>query len=278
MYSFEPLTLDHQKFVEERLKNRSTCLSEYQFANLFLFRHVHRYELLLGQLSFIRGVTYDGVRHLLPIDSIIDDLSHYRQILAKEADVLYPLVDFEADRFRQGPFVVYENEEDRDYLYSVEKLSTYPGRKLAGRRNLVKQFIESTPHRTEALTVENREDARQVLKLAAQDDSLECNEALDLLDELSLEGLIVYTEDQPIAFAIGSTLSRQCYLFHFAKALPEYKGLFQFLYEEFAKTVDRAHWIDLEQDKGVEGLRRAKRAYDPDIMGIKWRVGMDDEA
>lgn len=276
MYTFEPLTLAHKQLVEERLKKRNICLSEYHFANLYLFRKVHRYEVALGQMCFIRGVTYDGARYFLPLDPLIEDLSFYRELIDKEQVQLYPLSDQEVAPFKREGFVVEEREDDRDYLYHVDKLREYGGRNLAGRRNLVKQFEDNTPHHVEQLTVENRQMALSVLRelVRTQDDFDECKEALLLLDELSLEGLIVFTGDKPIAFIIGSPLSSRCYLFQFAKALIEYKGVVQFLYQTFARSlaIDSIHWIDLEQDKGVPGLRQAKRAYEPDWMGKKWRV------
>ena len=55
-------------------------------------------------------------------------------------------------------------EEESDYLYEVAKMSTFPGRKLSGRRNLLKQFHELFPdHRTVALTAQNAEDALRAL-------------------------------------------------------------------------------------------------------------------
>lgn len=278
MYRFEPLTLAHQEPVQAKLQKRQLPLSEYQFANLYLFRKVHRYEISLGELSFIRGVTYDGVRHLIPLDPLVGDLALYRTIMGQERAIIYPLPDDEAARFR-GQFTLEEKEEDRDYLYRVETMAAFPGRNLASRRNLVKQFNEQTDHRQEPLHVHNRDQAMRLLDQlgAAKDDIEECREALSLFQELSLEGLLVYSVDKPIAFIIGSPLTKSCYLFHFAKALPGYKGLHQFLYQSFAKTLSQTytHWINLEQDKGVKGLRQAKRAYEPDAMGNKWRVELN---
>ena len=51
--------------------------------------------------------------------------------------------------FRCQKFSITSREPDDDYLLQCEKMSTFPGRHLSGRRNLVKQFNEHYPdHKT----------------------------------------------------------------------------------------------------------------------------------
>lgn len=63
------------------------------------------------------------------------------------------------------------------------------------------------------------------------------------------------------------------YIVQFAKALVEYKGVYQFLYEDAALHINtKTRYINLEQDLGIEALRRSKEAYHPDRKLRKLRV------
>jgi hypothetical protein len=60
---------------------------------------------------------------------------------------------------------------------------------------------------------------------------------------------------------------------HFAKALTTYKGIYQFLYNDFANILPKRYeFINFEQDLGKTALRMAKTSYYPDILGKKYRM------
>lgn len=257
------LRLDDQEFVEEKLSKLQFVISEYNFINLYLFRKLHSYELVKGPISFIKGITYDQTPFLFPLD-LVDDY--------QVEEMLYPIPDEELNRFKG--WGIEEHREDEDYLYLREKLVNYPGRKLAGRRNLVKQFCEKYAYKVERLSESNLHLARTLVEEKQQiADIEEAREALELFTHFKLDGIVVMVEEKPIAYALGSPLTKECYLIHFAKALTGYVGAYQFLYQAFAKVIDPTFkWINMEADMGLEGLRKAKNAYLPDRMEKKWRV------
>ena len=61
------MSIDHRPVVESLLSNLHAPLSEYLFANLFLFREVHDYRLKWEPCPHILGLTYDGARHAMPL-------------------------------------------------------------------------------------------------------------------------------------------------------------------------------------------------------------------
>jgi len=161
-------------------------------------------------------------------------------------------------------------------------MSTFSGRKLSGRRNLLKQFQELFPiHRTVALTTKNSTDALVALeewqKLAHEDEVLTdysaCREALTLIDRLGLSGQITYVNDNPVAFILGEELTSKVYVIHFAKGITQFKGIYQYIYHEYAKFLaNNYQMINLEQDMGAIELRHAKRAYLPERLVQKLRI------
>jgi hypothetical protein len=72
---------------------------------------------------------------------------------------------------------------------------------------------------------------------------------------------------------LGEPLNHHTYVIHCAKGLVQYKGVYQYLYNEFASSLDPTfHSINLEQDLGSAELAHAKRAYQPDLILPKLRI------
>ena len=94
--------------------------------------------------------------------------------------------------------------------------------------------------------------------------------------DLGLIGAVVYTgDDEPVAMSIASRISEGCYDIHFEKCYGEYarNGGFAYINRMFAKhlaTEYDAKWINREEDIGIEGLRRAKMSYNPDLLLDKY--------
>lgn len=278
---YEPINLTHKKLLEDRLKRIGTEISEYTFANLYLFRAIHQYQLVFNRDIYIKGVSRDNVAYLMPT-SPIDNLNlNDLQESMIGCEYLFPIPEQWRTLFLPEKFECSFLEQDSDYLYEVEKMKTYPGRKLSGRRNLLKQFMDHYPnHFSEPINSKNMDSALQILENwhltslhAKNSDYTECKEALLLLDKLNLNGRITFIDGQGCGFLLGEELNTTTYVIHFAKGDIQYKGIYQYLYQEFANNLGSQYiMINLEQDLGAEELRHAKRAYMPDHLVPKLRV------
>lgn len=280
----EPLILEHKPLLDPLFKKLSLNLAEYSFANLYLFRKTHSYEMIQGDDFYIRGKTRDGFSYLMPTKPIKDLNNTFLTELLQGVDFLFPIPEAWLDQCDSSRFSWSYEDQDSDYIYGVDKLRYYPGRKLDGRRNLVKQFNEQYPGHT-SFPLDSDHQAAGLALLDQWKNSLPpggsdadyeaCAEALRLLEPLGLSGRIVYHENKPVAMTIGEWLNPEMYVVHFAKALVAYKGVYQFLYEDTALNVNfKTQFINLEQDLGIEALRRSKEAYDPDKKLIKYRVNL----
>ncbi|MBQ2125703.1 MAG: hypothetical protein II196_07930, partial [Spirochaetales bacterium] len=64
----EILSLEHEEKLSQILSNISVGLSEYSFANLYLFRDKHNYSLIdYHDNLFLSGITYDNKTFLMPL-------------------------------------------------------------------------------------------------------------------------------------------------------------------------------------------------------------------
>lgn len=277
----EKLGIEHKGLLVPRLKAVKTSLSEYTFPNLFLFRSNHGYEVIQDKEVFVKGKTYDGHAYLMPTSDVRLLDKAYLKELMREVEFLFPLPEEWLTAFNAEEFEVTFAEGDADYVYTVEKMSTYKGRNLHKKRNLLKQFLELHTHDARPLTNDRLDEARFVLKdwlktsemNAEETDFGPCFEALERYEELVLCGGVYYANDEPAGFVLGEELNPETFVLHFAKARTKFKGIYQYLFNNFAKILPPSYkYLNLEQDLDRENLRVFKSSYVPDALLKKARV------
>jgi len=277
----EKLGIDHKDLLVPRLKAMKTSLSEYTFPNLYLFRANHDYEVMIDKEIFIRGRSYDGRTYIMPTSDVRRIDTPYLKDLMRDVEFLFPIPEEWLTAFDLAEFDVTFAEGDADYVYTVEKMSTYKGRNLHKKRNLLKQFLELHTHDARPLTNDRLNEARAILNewLAASDmkpdgtDYGPCLEALERYEELVLCGGITYANDEPAGFVLGEELNPETFVLHFAKARTKFKGIYQYLFNNFAMILPPSYkYLNLEQDLDKENLRIFKSSYVPDLLLKKARV------
>lgn len=281
IYNSVKLGFQHREMLYNKLKELQVHISEYSFANLYLFRESHDYEVMHADDFFISGITYDGMRYVMPTADVRKfDASLVRNLIS-EFGAMFPVPEEWLTAFDPGIYEVGYNDGDTDYVYTLDTMREYAGKKLHNKRNLLYQFQRLYRHEAYPLTQERLGDARNVLKAwqeesgaaAHETDFRACSEALDLYAELELCGGMYYAEGEPAGFILGEDISDNIFAFHFAKGKRKFKGLYQFMYNSFAKIMpEQFCCFNMEQDLGMESLRRAKSSYHPSCMLKKYRV------
>jgi hypothetical protein len=91
--------------------------------------------------------------------------------------------------------------------------------------------------------------------------------------ELDTQGTVIMKDDMIAGFAIGEPLNNNTFVDHFEKADTQFPGIYQFLLHELVKSIpEQYRYINREQDLGIEGLRKAKMAYNPVKMIEKFII------
>lgn len=279
----EKLGIEHKELLFTRLKETGAPLSEYTFANLFLFRANHDYEVILDKEIFIRGKSYDGHTYLMPTSDVRTIDISYLKGLMPGVEFLFPIPEEWLTAFDPNQFNVSYSEGDADYVYTVEKMSTYKGRSLHKKRNLLKQFLREFTPDARPLTNNEMDDARFILNdwlttsrsSPGETDYGPCREALDRYEELVLCGGIYYANGEPVGFMLGEELNSETFVLHFAKARAMFKGAYQYMFNNFAGILPAKYkYLNLEQDLEKENLRIFKSSYAPDALLKKARVGL----
>ncbi|HTG01977.1 MAG TPA: phosphatidylglycerol lysyltransferase domain-containing protein [Nitrospirota bacterium] len=283
----ERLGLEHRELLTPLLKLAKAGLSEYTFANLYLFRLNHNYEVLTDgdRQVYIKGRSYDGRTYLMPtVHAGTLNKARVNELL-RTVDFLFPIPEAWLTDFPETEFDIQFKEGDRDYVYTVEKMSTYKGRNLHKKRNLLKQFRELYRHDAKPLTNNFLDEARFILQDwqttsnmdRTETDYTPCLEALDRYEELVLCGGIYYADGEPAGFLLGEEINDETFVLHFAKGRTKFKGVYQFMFNNFAQVLPPKYkYLNLEQDLDRENLRVFKSSYVPDLMLRKARVRLKE--
>ncbi len=279
----EKLRFEHREVLYEPLRKIHSPIAEYSFANIYLFRREHEYEVIFDGELFIRGVSYDGHPYIMPtVEVHAIDIDHLKDRM-RGVDFLFPIPEDWLGYFNADEFQFSYKKGDMDYVYTVEKMVTYTGRRLHKKRNLLKQFLAEYKHEARPLTNDLLEDARFILNEwqaeagadKSEADYYPCLEALDLYEALILCGGIYYVDGEPAGFILGEELNDETFVLHFAKARTKFKGIYQYMYNNFAYILPpKYRFLNFEQDLDKSVLRTAKSSYVPDTMVKKVRVSL----
>lgn len=272
------LTLALRPALHPLFQQLSEGISEFTFANLYLFRHTHQYRIarLSDARYLITGQDGDAPFFMLPcglpdrslLDEIFHDFESLKCVSAVQAAQLAGL-----------GYRVTEDRDNWDYLYSQKELAELTGRKFHKKRNLVNAFSNNYTYEGKPLLETYVPDALAILDAwrANHDepgDYAAAKEALERMEELQLCGGLYYVDGRPAAYSLGEELARGAsFVIHFEKTAGEYKGIWQFVNQAFASILPEKYLtINREQDLGDEGLRHAKLSYRPVGFVEKFRA------
>ncbi|MDK1031380.1 MAG: DUF2156 domain-containing protein, partial [Planctomycetia bacterium] len=239
---FSEFSLAHRPLLHPLFRELGDGISEFTFANLYLFRKIHNYRIarIAGGLFAISGRDGEGTFFMLPfglpdkalLDSLFAEFGSMKAVAESQAAVL-----------RKMGYRVAEDRDNFDYLYSRGDLARLSGRKLHRKKNLVNAFVGNYTYEGRPLLEEYRDDACRVLDLwrGQRDDAGDysaAREALEKMRPLQLCGGVYYVDGKPAAYSLGEELARgKTFVVHFEKALRGYKGLYQFVNQSFASIL-----------------------------------------
>lgn len=164
-----------------------------------------------------------------------------------------------------------------DYIHSAEDIATLQGKALNKRRNRKKKFLADYPHYTyKRCTTDDIPAVVEFLLGKGCDEAImrcyEVYQSIATVRNLPIHPQpagIIKIDDKVVAFTLGEAWGDMLYI-HIEKADREYAGLGETLTSEFAADIisemPQIKLINREEDLGNEGLRQAKRAYNPIAM------------
>lgn len=261
------LTMRHE--LHPLLQKLPEGISEFTFANLYLFRKTHSYRITQFENGLIILLGKDVNESFFMSPFGLPEKENLKELF-NTFTTMKCVSQSQSELLTAQGFDVFEDRDNFDYLYLRSDLAQLTGRKFSKKRNLIKAFINNYAYEGKPLLEEHKDEALGVLeqwKDGRDDpgDYTAAREALEKMEELQLCGGIYYTDGKPIAYSLGEELMLgSSFVIHFEKAVSGYKGLWQFVNQTFASILPEKYtYINREQDLGSEGLRSAKMSYKP---------------
>lgn len=293
---FKKLKIEDQQWLEKYVRKYSPY-SDFNFVSLWSydtqgtvetsFLHDNLVVKFLDYMTNEPFYSFLGRNNVeITIETLLD---HSRKNKIKEELGMVPgdsLLNYKQD----GKFLIVEDVDNFDYILDVEKISTLSGNKLRGKRNFSLRFQKFYPsHKILNIDVSNSLVQKEVLELFYLWEKQKGKERKDTENELvaiqrlmrqakkfNILSLGIYFNDRLIAFSINELAQNSYTVIDFEKADTAFIGLYQYLKQQSAKQFLKLgyHYINYEQDLGIEGLRKAKQSWGPFSYLKKYKISL----
>ena len=284
MDTTETINLKHRPLLVERFRQMNLNISDYAFANIYLFRNTYRFEILMKDCgTFISAYNRQDQNYIMPLDTPQSCSSDTLRNLLNDSNYFFPIPEEWLPFFPKDQFCISFEDSESDYIYLTENMASFAGKQYTRHRNHLHQFFRANRPSDQPLGDANSQDAITILQqwqeesvvVASKTDFAVCEEALQNFSELELWGTIYYIENKPAGFIIGEALNKDTFCLHFAKSSKNYHGIYEFMFHDTAiKLQSQYKFLNLEEDMGNKNLRRTKSSYGPEGLLKKYRVSL----
>lgn len=283
---FKKITLSDKEKLVPFLSRADELTCELSFANLLIWQPLYNncYCIEDGML-FLKSYDDNIVTYSLPFG---DMKAGFEKIIEHTGNPYPDIWAQEGPRFQQfktlyGEYYdIYESRNEFDYIYNSFDLINLSGKKYHSKRNHISAFSKQFDWHYEDITADNIDKVRHCAEIwytqskDRMDDELK-NEMrgvslmLDNMDALDIKGGAIVIDDHVVAFTLGSATNPNVYNIHIEKAISGYETAYTVINREFAaRNAVNYKYINREDDLGLEGLRKSKLSYHPEITLPKY--------
>lgn len=291
---FRPVTLHDKAKVDIIVAAENSRSADFNFGNIYVWDKKYRQLIAFYGDRMIIKLRYEGQpAYAFPIGS--GDLESVILELKETAEAGgYPLRIYgveeksgrQLEEIFPGQFKYSLCEGQSDYIYSAEKLSTYAGKALHGKKNHCNRFEaehpgwEFVPITRELIPGcldmlgywEEYNLSRLERGIVSEHDAI--LRAFAAYEDLKLDGGVLIHDGNILGFSIGELCCSDCFDVHFEKADIEINGAYPMVCREMVKLAMARHpgveYINREDDVNIESLRRSKQSYKPEYLLNKY--------
>ena len=297
MLSFEPISLERKDELLPYYHRYSDLSCQHSFVSSFCMRGKYGDEVCLqdGFLYTHRSLM-DGEKervYLFPlgdpgredatsraVENVLEDArahgcaARFETITERAAEALEKLLP--------GRFLIEENRDYAEYLYTHDRLALLPGHEMASKRHDISTFERDFAGRYEVRVIETEEQVEAIrpfqkwwkeakmaretdVQLEREDEAIRIG--LEHFFGLGLSGILLYIDGKLSGYAYGAPVSETCYDVMIEKGDRSAADVYKILNRDLVRLCcDGMEYINREEDVGVEGLRKAKLSYKPDRL------------
>ena len=305
MIPFSEIQLSDKPLLDNYLCKAAAPVCDYTFTNIYAWQTLYQTVWAEVEGALVVRFWLDGEYGYMVVGA--EDYSRVMTALlaeTKESGARLRLVGMtneDVERFKvwaaenggMERFAICDNPDYRDYIYSVEDLSTLAGRKYQPKRNHINKFESKYTYEFKELTPEYFQEClclecRWQLRKAVMDNpevakEHECKDtaektairrAFDAYAELGLYGGVLLVNGHVAAFTYGSAMSDDTFCTHIEKADSTMEGIFPMINRCFARALAERgfRYVNREEDMGLAGLRRSKNSFYP--VRLQEKIGV----
>lgn len=300
MTVFRPVTLCDKPWVDELVFAENSPSADYNFGNIYIWDK--RYRQLIARCGdrMLTKLRYEGQpAFVFPIGSgpLLPAIETLRDYAAARG---WPFVlrgvtpEHRAalEALCPGRFVFTPERDTWDYLYEAEKLASFSGKALHGKKNHCNRFEAENTWEFRPLNYELIPGCLDMLDLWSEEnrDRLDPSvsfehdaiiRAFAAYEWLGLEGGVLFANGEIAGFSIGELCASDTFDVHFEKARLDLNGAYPMVCRELTRLLLQRHpglkTINREDDMGLESLRLSKQSYKPCGMVEKYLARWQDD-
>lgn len=296
--SFKAMTPSDIDRTASLMRFAGTRACDFTVGGMFMWADWFRYRMcIFDDTLFVKGLAENDlgkVAFSLPVGKmpLRDSIKMLREYCHRHSIplILSAVPEERLEELRSlGATKVEELPAWADYIYDINSLSTFAGKKMNKKRNHINRFIAEHPdYGLEPVTAANIQEVKDFFNaqelaegksLMAEYDRLQVSEVLDNLDKYPFEGAALRVPGKGIvAFAFGEVCG-DTLVVHIEKMDHTVNGAGEVICRDFAAYMKNRYpqlqYENREDDAGDEGLRQAKQALNPVALLKKYNVSFD---
>lgn len=290
---FKSIELSDRDIIQSFTLQGTSQICDLAFSNLYGWSERYGTRWAIIENSLVISFKPSHRQHPAYLMPVCSDSKHFfavvEQLKAISQAHNFPLVLMGiAPRCREAVelqcpdrFMFLHDEGSQDYVYLREKLITLSGKSLQSKRNHINKFEKLYPNYSyEHVTDHNIDDCLRlantwldnstIVDSSRLDEQKMIEKCLRNREQLGLQTGVLLVDGQVVAFSFGSPINSTTFGVHVEKADVSYEGAFTMINREFVRRIPEKYiYINREEDLGLEGLRKSKQSYKPEIMLVK---------
>ena len=289
MISFHTVTLGDKPWVDEIVMAEGSRSADFNFGNIYIWDKKYRQLICRFGDRMLTKLRYeDHPAFAFPIGSgplapAVEALREYAEAKGFPL-LLYGLEERHREALEAlypGCFAFEDDSEWFDYVYLAERLASYAGKDLHGKKNHCNRFEAEHDWDFVPLTrklipgcldmlVQWQEENAARLDESIHDEYDAIIRAFAAYEALGLEGGVLRAEGRIVGFSMGEMCAPDAFDVHFEKAEGTVNGAYPMVCRELTRLLLQRHgelrYINREDDMDLEPLRRSKLSYRPEYL------------
>ena len=285
MLNFRSITLEDKPVLESFLEKSKEVSCENTFVNLYVWQKAYNNKICISDSTlFIRYGEKGDESYRLPLgDDLEKGLKAIIEYCGEFPTFWNPInEDFShLPKWFTQKYDMLPARDSFDYIYLTTDLAELSGKKYHSKRNHISGFSKKYDWRYEKITLKNVEKIMECANewYSQNSERLDhfalceqegINTVLHNLENLDVTGGAIFVGEKAVAFTLGTPINDNIFDIFAEKALPEFSGAYAVINNEFAKRLTAYKYLNREDDMGLEGLRRAKLSYRPNVILEKY--------